>query len=387
MTNDVLDEQQTGDVVVGFFEDAEQAQGAIFELRDEGFGPSQVGAAFHSLSGSGSNSGSVSSGDQGEGEETPDGIHVPYRKQPGTTGLGSGASGVRSDDVAVTPAGLAYGSGTLNAGPGRPGPITGTASVKRVLHGESDPYREIESSYTGPAEGTAPATGSFSQGEAADSRVAARGESGASDWWGKLKEFFGADDTGKKSAGSYGSTGTRSSGIASGTVNESSMNFGTGEGHLGVTAPAPARSSDGGLYESQTQGGSEERLIDNDDYTPISPRSDYSGGELEGSFYGMGVSQDRARRLSQQISRGGAIVTVKAGGRGAEAEQILERNGARVRHEQSSSASSSFSGEGQGDVAYDQSPGQNRVVLFGEVLRVHRDRFAEGTGTEERKAS
>ncbi|HEY0797167.1 MAG TPA: hypothetical protein VGD64_15450 [Acidisarcina sp.] len=369
MTND-FDYQpqssQLNDVAVGYFTDAEDAQRAIFELRDEGFNAQQVGAAFHNESEFRPSSSQQQAETSGSDKPSVSGKHVSIGISPGVTGAGSGSTGARSDDTAVTPAGLATGSGTSNAGATRPGPITGFASHHIHMPGtRPDPSEPIESSAVVPEGGVFPSTGGFSN--AGDS------EANETGWWSKLKEFFGADESGKKQSGSA-------------VANDSSLNFGTGEGHLGVTQPAinvrttsgvasataaSTSTSDGGLYGSESG-------YDHD----YSSGYDYSSQDLEGSFDRLGVPQNRARYVSRQLSGGGAVVTVKAQGRASEAEQILERNGASVRHE---GLDSTATAEGSTPVTFDQSPDANRLVLFGDLISGYRRHFpAEDT---ERKIS
>ena len=85
-----------------------------------------------------------------------------------------------------------------------------------------------------------------------------------------------------------------------------SRDFGTGEGHLNLNT---------------------------------SPNQRYSQNAFEKSFSGYGVESTHARHLSQRIGGGGAIVTVHAGARTAEAERILEANGGQTRLSPGSSES------------------------------------------------
>ena len=59
----------------------------------------------------------------------------------------------------------------------------------------------------------------------------------------------------------------------------------------------------------------------------------YSGSAFENSFSGMGIPPDHARRLSRELRRGGAVVTVNAGPRTREVEEIMERNHGVIRYE------------------------------------------------------
>jgi hypothetical protein len=65
----------------------------------------------------------------------------------------------------------------------------------------------------------------------------------------------------------------------------------------------------------------------------LEPGHPYSESGFEGSFLEMGLGPQEARSLSGELSRGGAVVSVRATDRAALAEGILERNHGRVRWE------------------------------------------------------
>lgn len=60
---------------------------------------------------------------------------------------------------------------------------------------------------------------------------------------------------------------------------------------------------------------------------------DLADDDFQGSLAGTGIPADRASYLTRNLEPGGAIVTVHDANRAAEAEQILTANNARVRHE------------------------------------------------------
>jgi uncharacterized protein (TIGR02271 family) len=60
---------------------------------------------------------------------------------------------------------------------------------------------------------------------------------------------------------------------------------------------------------------------------------DLADDDFEGSLAGTGIPADRAAYLTRSLEPGGAIVTVHDANRAAEAEQILAANNARVRYE------------------------------------------------------
>jgi len=85
----------------------------------------------------------------------------------------------------------------------------------------------------------------------------------------------------------------------------------------------------------------------------------YSCSAFENSFAGMGIPPEHARRLSRELRRGGAIVTVKAGQRTPAAEQIMERNHGTIRYD-------------SGPVAVEEARDTGEQVdVFGEMHRVY----------------
>ncbi|WP_162601532.1 YsnF/AvaK domain-containing protein [Occallatibacter savannae] len=122
--------------------------------------------------------------------------------------------------------------------------------------------------------------------------------------------------------------------------------------------------------------------------------------DLHGSFTAMNIPTERARYFSHRFSRGthGAVVTVQAGDRKAEAESILNKYNADFGENAGSYDYSSEAGAYQYDgrdrsdrrsaTASTDSIDTNRntdvrdrasnVQLLGEVLRVHKDRVNRG---------
>ena len=310
----------TNETVVGFFRNGDDAHRAINDLLDEGFGAGQIGAAFHS-----------SRGTAASGSTTAAGKGPPSTVSPGTIGTGSGITGAASDTTAVTPAGLATGAGTWAAGASRPLPSGNTPHHPQYLHPESEagagkagssanePFenRSIPlGSESRPVTGEHLASGEFRStgGLRETSEPHTRTDAGAS-WWEKLKHVFGGHES---RAGDQ-------------RTDKTSMNFGTGEGNLGI---APTE------YEYP-----------------------YSGPAFENSFAGMGLPQEHSRRLARELRQGGAIVSVSATGRISEAERILERNNGVIRYEDPGVLS-----ETGADLYSDE---DERVQIFGEVQRVY----------------
>ncbi|HEY1810387.1 MAG TPA: hypothetical protein VGG42_17620 [Acidobacteriaceae bacterium] len=229
-------------IVIGHFSDGADAQRAINELMDEGFGAPDIGAAVRGRQ----------AGTEGSGESEPVGIREITETNPALSGSVGGAG---SHDEAVTPAGLAPGSGNaFPAPPSSPGPIPGGEIPSTLRH---DLPHDLPSTLEGQTAG-----------------------SGTE----RLHSVPGGSLKGGEAAAKRGSG--------------SNLKFGTGEGHLGLEEEHP-----------------------------------YSESAFEGSFLGMGLGPQEARSLSGELSRGGAVVSVRARDRAALAEGILERNHGRVRWE------------------------------------------------------
>lgn len=312
--------------VVGYFANGEDAHRAINDLLENGFRPSEIGAAFHtayaSASGGTGNS-TIATGTLAAGKTTA----------PGTQETGTSTAGAASDSNAVTPAGLSTGGGTVTSGAVRPGPIPGAeipdtipstlphtiqSTLPSTLHPNPNaplPTAGVRNDY--------PATGGIHETRRKSSP----------DWWEKLKHVFGTDSE---------TEAARRQNV----VDKTSTNFGTGEGHIGA-------------YPDY-------------DYA-------YSGAAFESAFFGMGIPPDHSRMLSNRIRRGGAIVTVETARLGNEAEEILERNFGSVRYEDSATAPLT---ESVNDVGGEE----ERVQLFGRVQNVYPG-YISSAGVPTRKAS
>lgn len=109
-------------LVVGYFSDGANAFRAINELIDEGFGSSEIGAAFRS----------PQSGTQPAFVEDMTEDTEPIERDPT---LSSSPGGPTSLDESVTPAGLSPGSGNAFPGaPSTPGPIPGAEIPQNLPH-------------------------------------------------------------------------------------------------------------------------------------------------------------------------------------------------------------------------------------------------------------
>ncbi len=146
-------------------------------------------------------------------------------------------------------------------------------------------------------------------------------------------------------------------------------------------------------YQGSREGVSSSASAGTSGYATDDYEYDYSSSEMEGSLAGTGIPSDRAGYLTQTLQPGGAIVTVRDAARSEEAEQIITSNNGTIKYENTSA--------GATDTAYPQSTGSDygttgaqdyaatgtrgdvtnetdRVRLFGEVLRVHKDRVSRG---------
>lgn len=248
------------DMVVGYFAEGAHAYRAINELIDEGFTAAGIGAAFRTP--------------RAQWEQATVGEMKSVRelteRNPATAGS---VGGPASRDQAVTPAGLAPGSGSAFPGaPSKPGPIPG--SDIPVSLGQDSP-RTVNA---GSGPGASPSGVLAGKGDLKEM------------WVQQLKNLFGSSEA----------TGSNTAETAKNrnTALTSDQKFGTGEGTLGLI-----------------------------------PEHEYSESTWEGSFTGMGLGPEQARSLSGELGRGGAVVAVSAGERASLAEAIFERNRGRVRFE------------------------------------------------------
>lgn len=184
-------------VIVGYFADGADASRAIHELIDEGFQASEMGAAFRARR--------VAAGRLELHAERP-GIRERAERNPATTGS---VGGPASHDEAVTPAGLAPGSGNAFPAPVGPGPIPGSEIPSELRH-------DLPSTLPTEAEIAAERSVRSSR-----QRVELQREEG---WQEGMRRVF--RDERERNA----------------QKNASNLKFGTGEGHLfsGVEYSSPA---------------------------------------------------------------------------------------------------------------------------------------------------
>jgi len=113
----------------------------------------------------------------------------------------------------------------------------------------------------------------------------------------------------------------------------------------------------------------------------------YDPSDLHGSFRNLEIPEEKSRYFSHRLGRGqdSAVVTVNAGDRRSEAEDILTEYGGDLATD---AASYEYSEAGYDQTAdrgtagsrsetyRDESP--ENIQLLGEVLRVHKDRISRG---------
>lgn len=121
-------------------------------------------------------------------------------------------------------------------------------------------------------------------------------------------------------------------------------------------------------YAGETQKGT---FNDNE----ITPSSNYSSEHVQHSLGGLDVSDEHSRYFSHLLSKNqGAILTVSAPGREEEAANIIEESGGDVGR---SSSEYDYAEEATPAPATTSAAQQN-IQLYGEVLRVHKDRVSSG---------
>ncbi len=279
MATPIMQGQNTGSesVIAGYFSHGDDAHRAINALLDEGFLPSQIGAAFHSSRAAGT------SPEQGR-EEVPVLGGNSMREDLGTTLTASSRSdnsfaGPASDDTAVQPAGIATGAGSPFVGVGKPGPISGSSLAHTGLPSELKSELRSASEVGGTAAAASPVSPAPHLGSGPQHHIAPTDNS----WGAKLKHLFSKDDSSLK-------TGP--------ALSAESQNFGSGSGHLGIEPP----------YGQP-----------------------YSRAHFEQSVSSSGVPPEQSRHLAHRLSAGGAVVTVSATGRAIEVEKIFERHHGHVR--------------------------------------------------------
>jgi uncharacterized protein (TIGR02271 family) len=152
--------------------------------------------------------------------------------------------------------------------------------------------------------------------------------------------------------------------------------------HLGVAYRAGAADSKSAAFSAGEKAGGVWNKVknffeggDSTEATRSESAGNYAYGssDFDQSLSGLSVSQDRSRYLAHRFRKGkdGAVVTVTAPGREAEAETILLEYDADL----GAQAESYEYPEDEDNTEYQ---GQQNIQLLGEVLRVHKDRVGLG---------
>lgn len=300
----VLEIKRSNRVVVGLFTHRMDAYRALEELREAGFPPQEIGAAFRSMTQESWFPSEINE------EETQDVIqqHQTAYSGPGVTGVGSGAAGAASGTNTVTPAGLSTGGGTTTTGPGRPGPIPGTEIPHHRRTSQGNSFNMAGAGLAASEQaGTASSTP-----QTAEQR----------EWWQRVRNIFVSDKEQTR----------RGEGIS-----KDDIDYGTGAGHLPLQAPvSPAGSAASGWSKHAYN---------------------YEAGSLRDLLTDLGMEAEAARYFSTLLPPGGAVVTVRTASRASDAELILEGNKGRVRFEGSPAAGVDLGEQ------YDD----DRMAVFGEV--------------------
>lgn len=289
---------QSGTAIVGYFATGDEAHRAINALIDAGFQPEEIGAAFHiGASQTGSGASQTGSGSSSGSEETRSpNIGGSLRSELGTTqpqttthGTRTGTSSAVSDTTPVQYASLGGGAGTPFDAASRPGPITGSDLSNTGLP------TELKSSLPHDSEignrGSQPENNYPANTPVSAEHVAVNTANRHEGWGDKLKHIFGGGHSQNTAdVPQYGKDDLWAE------RKREAQDFGSGEGHLDLSTPKR-----------------------------------YSQSAFERSFSSHGVEPEHARYLSNRIGQGGAIVTVHAAARAAEAESVMEANGGQVR--------------------------------------------------------
>lgn len=115
----------------------------------------------------------------------------------------------------------------------------------------------------------------------------------------------------------------------------------------------------------------------------VTSEYNYDHDDFHQNLSGLNVPEDRSRYFAQRFGSGseGAVVTVNAGSRASEAEEILTRFGADIGGNASgydySSAETRRDEQAQGR-GTEQAEGTQNIQLLGEILRVQKERVSRG---------
>ncbi len=119
--------------------------------------------------------------------------------------------------------------------------------------------------------------------------------------------------------------------------------------------------------EAQNEGNLATREITYNDYEP---------SDMHQNLAGLSVADEHSKYFGHRFSQGeeGAVVTVTAPGREQEAREILEMNGADLGED---AENYDYANQDVNTQPNQMTDNQN-IQLYGEVLRVHKDRISRG---------
>lgn len=161
-------------------------------------------------------------------------------------------------------------------------------------------------------------------------------------------------------------SGAGVAGAESGTsgVTPAGLSTGSGTGFAGATRPGPI------------PGSEIPHTLPRQIPSSLAPSTayPYSSSAFESSFLAMGIPQERSRRFAYELRRGGAIVTVNASSKIAQAESILERNNGRIRYESANVVDDV--GDGAAAPAHVQILGRVQPLYSGYISSSERTRKA-----------
>jgi uncharacterized protein (TIGR02271 family) len=141
------------------------------------------------------------------------------------------------------------------------------------------------------------------------------------------------------------------------------------------TAPQRGSAKWFGQLRQMYHGEERREDIGQGETTPAAPN------KFESMLSRLHISREYAVRLDRDLGQGGAIVTVNAGARNQEARSLLEQSGARMVHDTDPAplAATETTSPAVVNSAPFVSPQQaepGHIQLFGEVLRVHKEKVS-----------
>ena len=190
----------------------------------------------------------------------------------------------------------------------------------------------------------------------------------------QIGEGFTSQEIGVAMRGEGGSAGTSTAETSTGsTYANKATDVASNAGEHAESAWGKVKSFFGGgdpvepYADERTEGDFASREI------TAGGSSDYEHDDVHGSLEGITGSGDHAKYFGSRLQQGaeGVVITVTANDRAKTetAERILEQNGADLGRDRESFAETA---------AALPATGEQNIKLYGEVLRVHKDRVSRG---------